>query len=74
MSSERMRVALVYRSPSKRFRSTVCVADLEAGGVRLSTPRRLTFDEYINWPTAWGHEGRSVLFTSDRGRRLDIFR
>ncbi len=58
----------------KRFRSTVYVGDLKAGGARLSTPRRLTFDEWINWPTAWSQDGRSVLFTSDRGGRLDIFK
>ncbi|MCC6389398.1 MAG: PD40 domain-containing protein [Bryobacterales bacterium] len=58
----------------KRFRSTVYVGDLEAGGSRLSTPRRLTFDEMINWPTAWSQDGQSVLYTSDRTGRLDIFR
>ncbi|MDE3168040.1 MAG: PD40 domain-containing protein [Acidobacteriota bacterium] len=58
----------------KRFRSTVYVGDLKAGGARLNTPRRLTFDEWINWPTAWSQDGRSLLFTSDRGGRLDIFR
>ena len=58
----------------KRFRSTVYVGELEAGGARLSTPRRLTFDEWMNWPTGWSHDSQSVLFTSDRGGRLDIFR
>ncbi len=58
----------------KRFRSTIYVGNLESGGVRLSRPRRLTFDEWMNWPTAWSQDGRSVLFTSDRGGHLDIFR
>jgi Tol biopolymer transport system component len=50
------------------------VGELEAGGARLSTPRRLTFDEWMNWPTGWSQDSQSVLFTSDRGGRLDIFR
>ncbi len=58
----------------KRFRSIVYVAELEDGGARLRRPRRLTFDEWINWPTGWSQDSRSVLFTSDRGGRLDIFR
>ncbi|MCC6366411.1 MAG: PD40 domain-containing protein [Bryobacterales bacterium] len=58
----------------KRFRCTVYVGDLEAGGARLSTPRRLTFDEQINWPTAWSPDGQSLLYTSDRAGHLDIFR
>jgi len=58
----------------KRFRSSVYVGELEAGGARLSTPRRLTFDEWMNWPTGWSHDSQSVLFTSDLGGRLDIFR
>ena len=58
----------------RRFRSTVYVGELEAGCARLSTPRRLTFDEWMNWPTGWSHDSQSVLFTSDRGGRLDIFR
>ena len=57
----------------KRFRSTVYVGELEAGGARLGTPRRLSFDEWINWPTAWSRDSQSVLFTSDRGGRLDLF-
>lgn len=57
-----------------RFRSTIYMGELEAGGARLRTPRRLTFDEWLNWPTAWSPDGRSVLFTADRGGRLDIFR
>jgi Tol biopolymer transport system component len=57
----------------KRFRSTVYVGELEAGGTRLSSPRRLTFDEWMNWPTGWSHDSQSVLFTSDRSGRLDIF-
>jgi Tol biopolymer transport system component len=58
----------------KRFRSTVYVGALEAGGAQLGTPRRLTFDEWMNWPTAWSRDSQSVLYTSDRGGRLDVFR
>jgi Tol biopolymer transport system component len=58
----------------KRFRSTLYVGDLEAGGARLSKSRRLSFDEWMNWPTAWSRDSRSVLFTSDREGHLDIFR
>jgi Tol biopolymer transport system component len=53
--------------------ANVYVAGLLDGGSRLATPRRLTFDEWIDWPTAWIRDSKSVLFYSNRNGVLDIF-
>ncbi len=50
------------------------MAELPANGGRFSKPRRLTFEEWINWPTAWTRDSQAVLFYSDRNGDLDIFR
>ncbi len=55
-----------------RARSNVYVAEL-IGNVRLTKPRRLTFDEWIDWPTGWSRDSKGVLFHSDRNGVLNIF-
>jgi WD40-like Beta Propeller Repeat len=61
----------------KRFRSSIYVGKLPAGGNGIAperfTPKRFTFDAWINVATGWTHDSRSVLFTSDRTGSLDIF-
>ncbi len=52
----------------------VYVADLEANGTRLSTPRRLTLDERADFPYSWTPDSKSVIFTSDRNGTFNIFR
>ena len=52
----------------------VYVADLDANGTRLSTPRRLTLDERADFPYSWTPDSKSVIFTSDRNGRFNIFR
>ncbi|MBI3665879.1 MAG: serine/threonine-protein kinase [Acidobacteria bacterium] len=54
--------------------SDVYVGDLEAGGTRLRTPRRLTLDERDDLPAAWTTDSKEVLFHSNRNGKWDIFR
>ncbi len=56
------------------FQSDVYVAELEAGGTKLTTPRRLTLDERNDWPTAWTADSRAVLFWSNRNGSNQIFK
>ena len=45
-------------------RSSVYVADVEANGMHITTPVRLTVNESLNVPTAWTADSRSVVFKS----------
>jgi eukaryotic-like serine/threonine-protein kinase len=45
-------------------RSSVYVADVEANGIHITTPVRLTVNESWNVPTAWTADSRSVVFKS----------
>jgi hypothetical protein len=54
--------------------SDVYVAEVEAGGRRLTPPRRLTLDERNDWPTAWTADSRAVIFWSDRNGRSQVFK
>ena len=56
------------------FQSNVYVAELEAGGARLTTPRRLTLEDRNAFPTAWTSDSTSVLFWSDSNGPSQIFR
>ena len=50
------------------------MAELQAGGTRLTPPRRLTLDERNDWPTAWTADTRAVIFYSDRNGRSQVFK
>jgi eukaryotic-like serine/threonine-protein kinase len=52
----------------------VYVAELQAGGTRLKTPRRLTLDENNDYPRAWTPDSKAVIFTSDRNGHSDIYK
>ena len=54
--------------------SSVYVADLEANGTQITSPRRLMFTEGWDFPTAWTADSKSVLFFSDRKGRGSIFK
>ena len=54
--------------------SDVYLSELDAGGDALRRPRRLTLDDRIDWPAAWTHDSKAVLFYSDRQGTLDLFR
>ena len=56
------------------YQSNVYVAELEAGGAKLTTPRRLTLDERNDWPTAWTSDSRAVVFWSDRNGPNQVFK
>ncbi|HME01391.1 MAG TPA: protein kinase, partial [Terriglobia bacterium] len=54
--------------------SSVFVGDLANNGDRLLNLRRLTMDEYNNWPYAWTADSRFVVFTSARGGHVGIYK
>jgi hypothetical protein len=52
----------------------VYVSEFSAKGPRLSTPRRLTFDEGDDLPFDWTPDNKAVLFISNRTGTTNIFR
>jgi len=52
---------------------TAYVGELQAGGGRLVNPRRLTFDDSNNLPSAWTSDSKFALFSSDRNGSFDAF-
>src|SRR5262249_1389525 len=52
----------------------VYLAELAAGGMRMSSPRRLTNDEAIDVPSAWTPDSKAVLFWSNRNGKSGIFK
>jgi len=53
-----------------RPNTNVYVADLQAGGTRVTTPTRLTMEQSWNEPLAWTADSKAVLFYSNR--RTDV--
>ena len=56
------------------LQGNVYVADLEAGGTLITTPKRLTLHEGRNYPAAWTADSKAVLFGSYRDGKWGIFR
>jgi len=54
--------------------ASIYVADLQAGGTRITTPTRLTLDEGWNNPGTWSADGKVVFFYSDRNGKTTLFR
>jgi len=54
-------------------RNDVYVGDLKERGTRLDSPRRLTFSESRDAPSAWSRDSTSILFSSNRTGRNQIF-
>ncbi|HET7439781.1 MAG TPA: hypothetical protein VFJ47_00645 [Terriglobales bacterium] len=52
----------------------VYVAELNATGTQLSTPRQLTLDERRDFPFSWAPDSKTVLFSSDRDGIYHIFK
>ena len=52
----------------------VYVGELEANGHRLTNIRRLTLDQYNDFPGRWTPDSKAVLFVSDRNGTIDIFK
>jgi serine/threonine protein kinase len=55
------------------FQTNVYLAELKAGGSRLTTPRRLTLDNRNDLPAFWTSDSRAVVFWSDRNGLDQIF-
>jgi Tol biopolymer transport system component len=55
-----------------RAASNVHVGELR-DNTRLINLRRLTFDEWVDWPTGWTRYSTAVLYHSDRNGVLNIF-
>lgn len=56
------------------FQADIYVGALQAHGTRLDSPRRLTFEEPYNVPTAWARDSRVILFMSDRYGQVRIYK
>ena len=60
--------------PEDTFRSDVYVGELKDGGTRLDSPTRLTVSESIDYSSGWMHDSKTILFSSNRPGRNQIFR
>jgi serine/threonine protein kinase/Tol biopolymer transport system component len=56
------------------WQGSVYVADLEANGTRMTSPRHLTLNEGRNYPAAWTADSRAVVFESSRDGRWRAFK
>ena len=54
--------------------ANIWIGDLNAKGTVLTAPRRLTDDEAADWPTTWTADSRAIVFASDRGGSLQVYR
>jgi serine/threonine protein kinase/Tol biopolymer transport system component len=55
------------------IRRDVYVGELKDGGTRLASPTRLTLSESIDNPSGWMRDSKTVLFSSDRTGRMQVF-
>jgi Tol biopolymer transport system component/predicted Ser/Thr protein kinase len=55
------------------YQTNVYLAELKAGGAKLTTPRRLTFDNRNDHPTTWTSDSRTAIFWSDRNGFDQVF-
>ncbi len=69
-SSDGNRLAVV----KTHIRDDVYIGESEDGGRRLASPKRLTVSESIDNPTGWMSDGKTILFSSNRTGRTQIFR
>jgi Tol biopolymer transport system component len=52
----------------------VYVADVEAGGTRITPPRHLSMIQGVEFPNGWTPDSREVLYTSNRDEGWGIYR
>jgi WD40 repeat protein len=52
----------------------VYLAELRSQGNKFGPPRRFTLDNHGSSPTAWMPDSQSILFSSDRTTRREIFK
>lgn len=55
-------------------RGSVFVSDVEGGGTRISTPKRLTLNDELNYPAAWTPDSKAVVFRSFRDGQWKILK
>ena len=53
---------------------TVEVADLDAGGNRITPPRHFTLTESTEFPDGWTADSREVIYTSNRDHVWGVYR
>jgi eukaryotic-like serine/threonine-protein kinase len=53
---------------------TVYIADLLAGGTRITNLRHFTFDDSFNLPQGWTNDSKAVIFTSNRTGQFAIYK
>jgi len=53
---------------------TVYVADLEAGGTRISNLRHFTLNESTDFPRDWTNDSKQVVFISDRTGQFALYK
>jgi len=56
------------------LQGNVYVADLDAGGTRITNPKRLTLHEGRNYPAAWTADSKAVVFGSYRDGKWGIYK
>ncbi len=56
-----------------RPQSDVYIAELDGAGQPFKSAERLTLDERLDWPSAWTHDSKTVLFHSDRAGAFDLY-
>jgi DNA-binding winged helix-turn-helix (wHTH) protein/Tol biopolymer transport system component len=56
------------------LQSSLHLADVRAGGTQLSAPVHLTLNEGQNDLIGWTLDSKTVVFVSDRGGHLELFR
>jgi len=54
--------------------TSIYVADLDANGTRITTPRNLTVTGTRNHPSAWTSDSKSIVFHSKRNGHWGVFR
>jgi serine/threonine protein kinase/Tol biopolymer transport system component len=63
---------LAFRKHS--LEGSVYIADVEAGGMRISTPKRLTLNEGRDFSSAWTADSKAIVFSSYRDGQWRIFK
>ncbi len=53
---------------------TLYVVNLQAAGMRIDVPRRLTLNDAVEVPTGWTPDGKSVLYESNVNGRFELFK
>jgi len=69
-SADGKRIAYTKNSLSP----VIYIAEVDSGGARLGPLRRLTPDNWRNYPFSWTPDSKAVLFASDRDGTYHIFK